>query len=77
MPTDRELQLEQALIAVIASSELLGCNIDFLCNRAIGGIIGGVEFANIPEAHVQSVIDEIERAKAASKCSIDAAIQQG
>ncbi|MCY1391725.1 hypothetical protein D3C76_93940 [compost metagenome] len=63
MSAAREIQLQQALIALIAAANDQGVNIDYLCNQAIGGVLGcGDERWLMPE-DVPSAVAEIEKAK--------------
>ena len=59
--SERILQLEQALLAVIAAAAQQGLSSDELCARAVGGLMSnGWHWANA--AHKEGATDEIENA---------------
>lgn len=64
MSTDREVALEQALIAVIAASEAAGANTNDLLNIASGLIIGQSPFRKVEDRHVAMACLEISNAHA-------------
>ncbi|WP_166362475.1 hypothetical protein [Pseudomonas akapageensis] len=63
MSIDREIQLHQALVAVIAAASQQGLNIDYLCNQAFGGLIGNLDFRWVTSDDVPHAIAEIEKAR--------------
>jgi hypothetical protein len=63
MSAAREIQLQQALIALIAAANRQGLNVDYLCNQAIGGLVGQVDYRWVTSDDVPRAIAEIETAK--------------
>ncbi|MCY1408229.1 hypothetical protein D3C76_1054100 [compost metagenome] len=63
MSAAREIQLQQALIALIAAANHQGVNIDYLCNQAIGGVLGSGDERWVTPEDVPSAVAEIEKAK--------------
>jgi hypothetical protein len=66
MATDREIALEQALIAVIAASEAAGASTQDLLDIAQGLIIGHSPFRQVDHPHVTMACQEISDAHAAA-----------
>ncbi|SDT98106.1 hypothetical protein [Pseudomonas yamanorum] len=64
MSTDREIALEQALIAVIAASEAAGARTKDLLDLAHGLIIGHSPFRQVDHPYVAMACQEISEAHA-------------
>lgn len=64
MSTDREIALEQALVAVIAASEAAGASTKDLLEVAHGLIIGRSPFRKVEDRHVAMACLEISNAHA-------------
>lgn len=64
MPTDREIALEQALVAVIAAAEAEGVNTQELLSSAHGLIIGHSPFRRVEHPYVTMACQEISDAHA-------------
>lgn len=62
MPVDRSYQLEQALLAVIASAKKLGISSDVLCAEAVGGLMADRFWQWADAEHKDGAADEIETA---------------
>lgn len=62
MSSDRTQQLEQALLAVIASASKMGISCDALCAEAVGGLMADRYWAWSLTEHKQGAADEIEEA---------------
>ncbi|OAE15501.1 hypothetical protein A2T76_17695 [Pseudomonas brenneri] len=64
MNKDREVALEQALIAVIAAAEQGGVDVQALLNSASALIIGHSPFRRVEHPHVTMACQEISEAHA-------------
>lgn len=62
MFADRTQQLEQALLAVIASATRMGVSCDALCAEAVGGLMAEGYWKWVDPQHKDGAADEIERA---------------
>lgn len=62
MSSDRTQQLEQALIAVIASASKMGISCDALCAEAVGGLMADRYRQWALTEHKHGAADEIEQA---------------
>lgn len=62
MASDREIALEQALIAVIAAAVERGCEGRGLVDRAAGLLLGGKIILSAGRPHVEASIREIGEA---------------
>ena len=65
MATDREIALEQALIAVIAAAEEAGSDAQELLSRAHGLIMGHSPYRQVDHPYVTMACQEISEAHAA------------
>ena len=64
MPTDREIALEQALVAVIAAAEAGGADAQELLSSAHGLIMGHSPFRRVEHPYVTMACQEISDAHA-------------
>lgn len=64
MATDREIALEQALVAVIAAAEADGADAQELLTRAHGLIIGHSPYRQVEHPYVTMACQEISEAHA-------------
>lgn len=62
MSSDRTPQLEQALLAVIASATKMGVSCDALCAEAVGGLMADHDWQWSLAEHKHGAVDEIEEA---------------
>lgn len=62
MSSDRTKQLEQALLAVIASATKIGVRCDVLCAEAVGGLMADHYWQWSLTEHKHGAADEIEEA---------------
>lgn len=62
MSSDRTQQLEQALLAVIASATKMGVSCDALCAEAVGGLMADRYWQWSLTEHKHGAADEIEEA---------------
>lgn len=62
MSSDRTQQLEQALLAVIASATKMGVSCDALCAEAVGGLMADRYWQWSLIEHKHGAADEIEEA---------------
>lgn len=62
MSSDRTQQLEQALLAVIASATKMGVSCDVLCAEAVGGLMADRYWQWSLTEHKHGAADEIEEA---------------
>ncbi|PWE41101.1 hypothetical protein C9I49_22130 [Pseudomonas prosekii] len=62
MYSGRTLQLEQALLAVIASASKMGISCDALCAEAVGGLMADRYWQWSLIEHKHGAADEIEEA---------------
>ncbi|MGF6149705.1 hypothetical protein [Pseudomonas fluorescens] len=65
MSEDRVVALEIALKTVMAVAGRQGVEVDALCRKSIGAIIGDPEFNWVKPDHAEDAIAEIEMAQAA------------
>lgn len=64
MSKDREVALEQALIAIIAAAEYSGVDVQALLNSANGLIVGHSPFRRVEHPYVTMACQEISEAHA-------------
>lgn len=64
MATDREIALEQALVAVIGAAKFDGLDEKNIVDRATALLLGGNSLRNVEHPHVSNAIREISNAHA-------------
>ncbi|KAF6687218.1 hypothetical protein HFD98_24595 [Pseudomonas sp. EKM23D] len=57
---DQELQ---GLVAVLITARMQGLNLDFLCNRSIGSLVGDSSIRISDAVNLDQVVTDIEAAK--------------
>lgn len=60
MATNREIALEQALVAVVAEAARLGISITLL-DKAKAGLLGHASYRRVEELHVVAAIQELDQ----------------
>lgn len=60
MSTDREIALEQALIAVLGAAKQAGVDVAALSNNAKGLVLSHSEYRQVEHPHVSNACEEID-----------------
>ena len=61
--TNREIALEQALVAVMAEAKKLGVDLDDLISEVKGGLMGHDPYRHVDHPHNTNAIQEVLDAK--------------
>jgi len=64
---NREIALEQALIAVLLASKCLGHNEDSVVSRAAGLLLGNDQLRAVGDAYCKEALTEMDAARAKAK----------
>lgn len=64
MSTDREIALEQALIAVLGAAQDSGVSVAILANAAKGLVLDNSKYRSVEHPHVSNTCDAIDSAVA-------------
>lgn len=62
MASEREIALDQALVAVFGAAKDLGYNIDELKQKASGLVMGHSAYRRVEHPHVSNAVAELEAA---------------
>ena len=64
---NREIALEQALIAVLLASKSLGCDEDSVVNRAAGLLLGSDQLRSVGDLPCKEALIEMDSARSKAK----------
>jgi len=70
-PSSREIQLEQALIAVLAELQLAGRDVQSLIEKVEAGLIGNAIYRHVGNSHVTGAADELKGCYESAKKALE------
>ncbi|WP_449432312.1 hypothetical protein [Pseudomonas putida] len=67
MPTDQEIALHQALIAVLIEVDKAGVDLDELTKKVHAGLLGNAYYRIVEPPHVSAALTELDKVKGSAQ----------